>query len=56
MMGRPCWPNAGPTGGAGVASPALRFSLRMVPFSQSNSKINPPAGGQKSKLYLCLIF
>src|SRR3954453_11160097 len=27
MMLTPCWPNAGPTGGAGVAAPALIWSL-----------------------------
>src|SRR5881227_1658158 len=27
MMLTPCWPSAGPTGGAGVAAPALIWSL-----------------------------
>src|ERR1700733_15985160 len=27
MMLTPCWPSAGPTGGAGLASPALIWSL-----------------------------
>src|SRR3954466_2935320 len=27
MMLTPCWPNAGPPGGAGVAAPALIWSL-----------------------------
>lgn len=30
MMGMPCWPRAGPTGGAGVAAPAGRLSLRII--------------------------
>ena len=30
MMATPCWPNAGPKGGAGVASPALRLTLTTV--------------------------
>ncbi len=30
MMGRPCWPKAGPTGGAGVASPAGKLSFKVV--------------------------
>ena len=30
MMGTPCWPRAGPTGGAGVVSPAGKFNLRMI--------------------------
>src|SRR5919112_1587330 len=29
MMLTPCWPSAGPTGGAGVAAPALICSLMM---------------------------
>jgi len=27
MIGKPCWPKAGPTGGAGVAVPAGIFSF-----------------------------
>src|SRR3954451_22440895 len=30
MMFTPCWPNAGPTGGAGVAAPALICSLMIA--------------------------
>jgi len=30
MMLTPCWPRAGPTGGAGLAAPAGRFNLRTV--------------------------
>ena len=30
MIGSPCWPNAGPTGGAGVAAPAGIFNLISV--------------------------
>src|SRR5262245_14084740 len=30
MMLMPCWPSAGPTGGAGVAAPALHCSLTMA--------------------------
>src|SRR3989344_480113 len=30
MMGTPCWPKTGPTGGAGVASPAGRLILRTI--------------------------
>ncbi len=30
MMGIPCCPRAGPTGGAGVADPAGRLSLRIT--------------------------
>src|SRR5262249_14150202 len=30
MMLMPCWPRAGPTGGAGVAAPALHCSLTMA--------------------------
>src|SRR3954453_14198341 len=30
MMFTPCWPSAGPTGGAGVAAPALIWSLTIA--------------------------
>src|SRR4051794_6743091 len=30
MMLTPCWPSAGPTGGAGVAAPALIWSLTIA--------------------------
>ena len=30
MMLTPCWPRAGPTGGAGVALPASNWSLMMA--------------------------
>src|SRR5690606_15286648 len=30
MMFRPCWPSAGPTGGAGVACPAGSCSVNVV--------------------------
>src|SRR6185437_6411937 len=30
MMLTPCWPSAGPTGGAGVAAPALIWSLMIA--------------------------
>src|SRR5580765_3152911 len=30
MMLMPCWPSAGPTGGAGVAAPALHCSFTMA--------------------------
>src|SRR5262249_43405880 len=30
MMFTPCWPRAGPTGGAGLAAPAGMWSLMMV--------------------------
>src|SRR5690242_1595702 len=30
MMLMPCWPSAGPTGGAGVAAPALHCSLTIA--------------------------
>ncbi len=30
MIFTPCWPNMGPTGGAGLALPAGKFSLRTI--------------------------
>src|SRR4030095_3724859 len=46
MMLTPCWPSAGPTGGAGVAAPALIWSLMTA--------VNRFLGGMTS-FYLCWI-
>src|SRR3954447_17676134 len=43
MMLTPCWPSAGPTGGAGVAAPALIWSLMTA--------VNRFLGGMTSSFY-----
>src|SRR5687767_8323498 len=56
MMFTPCWPSAGPTGGAGLAAPAGTWSL-MKPvtfFAMSRPRIvlsprcRPPRGGSEA--------
>src|SRR4051812_2291703 len=44
MMLTPCWPSAGPTGGAGVAAPALIWSLMTA--------VNRFLGGMTSSFFL----
>ena len=46
-MFRPCWPNAGPTGGLGLACPALTCSLTTAANFFAMTKYN------KSLVFLC---
>src|SRR5438045_2995601 len=41
MMLMPCWPRAGPTGGAGLAAPALHCSLTMAVIGLAIRKVSP---------------
>src|SRR5437588_12937159 len=44
MMLIPCWPRAGPTGGAGLAAPPIAWSLMVVRTFLAMGSIGPRSG------------
>src|SRR4029077_5802716 len=54
MMLMPCWPSAGPTGGAGVALPALHcsFTMAWMGFAISSLLVSDVDRGRSDGLHL----